>query len=170
MAIRESLDRGTSWAARVIAIGGFLVAVGGWATGWFNATVTEMVDQRLASQRDTEVRLREKIQHDTEIRLWKEIQRDVLLRVAGNRYVMTGTCSGIHSNGEPFVALNEAFLAFADEPEVLEALEDLWESDSRDAERVVALIKRMATAADIRISVDDAFLSRPFTPNAPDVC
>ena len=161
----QLFDRLTSYATRFIMLGGLLAALfagaGGCLTKWFDATVTEIVDQWLASQGDSEVQPR------------KEIQRDVLRRVAGNRHVMTETCTGIHSSGEPFVALNEAFLSFADEPDVLEALEALWEdgdSDERDNERVVALIKRMATAAGISIVMDDAFLDRPFAPIEPSQC
>ena len=154
----ERLDRWTSWAARVIAIGGFLVAAGGWATGCATEWLHDIVDDRLASQ------------HATEILLTKEMQRDVLRRVAGNRYVMIEKCSGIHPNGEPFVALNEAFLAFADEPAVMEALKTLWDGSNRDAEHVVALIKRMATAANMPVNVDDVFLDQPFAPTAPSEC
>ena len=91
----------------------------------------------------------------------REIQRDVLRRLAGNRFVLTNS-QCVQLSGEPFVALNEAFVVFADEPEVLAALEALRGSD-RDRERIVALIKRMAVAAAVPVNLDDAFIEEPFT-------
>ena len=50
-------------------------------------------------------------------------KRDVLRRFAGNRYVLTeNPRTTIQPNGEPFVALNEAFIVFAKDPRVIEAL------------------------------------------------
>ena len=94
----------------------------------------------------------------------KELKRDVLRRFAGSRYVLTQP-GLVLPNGEPFVALNEAFIVFADEPEVLSALEALRTGgDDRDSELIVALIKRMAAAADVPVTLDDAFIVRPMTP------
>ena len=50
-------------------------------------------------------------------------KRDVLRRFAGNRYVLTeNPRTTIQPNGEPFVALNEAFIVLAKDPRVIEAL------------------------------------------------
>ena len=94
----------------------------------------------------------------------REIKRDVLRRFAGTRYLLTQP-GRILPNGEPFVALNEAFVVFADDPEVLSALDNLRTGgDDRDSELIVALIKRMAVAADIPVTLDDAFIRGPMTP------
>ena len=94
----------------------------------------------------------------------KEIKRDVLRRFAGTRYVLTQT-GRVLPNGEPFVALNEAFIVFADHPDVLSALDNLRTGgDDRDSELVVALIKRMAAAANVSVTLDDAFIRQPMTP------
>ena len=93
----------------------------------------------------------------------REIKRDVLRRFAGTRYLLTQP-GRILPNGEPFVALNEAFVVFADDPEVLSALDNLRTGDDRDSELIVALIKRMAAAADIPVTLDDAFIREPMTP------
>ena len=98
----------------------------------------------------------------------REIKRDVLRRLAGSRYVLGENGRCIQPNGEPFVALNEAFIVFANEPEVLEALEALRTGGDRDDENIVALIKRMAAAASVPVNLDDAFIVRPFAP--PDSC
>ena len=96
----------------------------------------------------------------------REIKRDVLRRLAGHRYLLTdGRCPS--PNGEPFVALNEAIVVFADHDDVLDALDALRTSDGRDdAELIVALIKRMATAAGIKINRDDVSLRQPLVPTA----
>ena len=103
----------------------------------------------------------------TYVRAWqdqREIKRDVLRRLAGNRYILTGE-GLVQSNGEPFVALNEAFVVFAKEPEVLKALEALRkDDDNRARENIVALIKRMAAAAHVPVTLDDAFIASAFKP------
>ena len=61
--------------------------------------------------------------------------------------------------------MNEAFIVFADHADVLRALQDIRASNG-SAEDVVALIKRMASAAGVRIPLDDAFINSPFKPTA----
>ena len=94
-----------------------------------------------------------------------QIKRDVLRRVAGTRYLLTQPGLVLRS-GEPFVALNEAFIVFAEDPEVMAALEALRTGRDRSAENVVALIKRMAAAANVPVNLDDAFIIEPFTPKS----
>ncbi len=96
----------------------------------------------------------------------RSVKRDVLRRVAGNRHVLTQRVP-LPPSGEPFVALNEAFIVFANHPEVLTALENLRTGGNRDAENVVALIKRMATASGVDIGLDDAFIDTPFVRQTP---
>ena len=97
----------------------------------------------------------------------REIKRDVLRRLAGHRYLLTdGRCPS--PNGEPFVALNEAIVVFADHDDVLDALDALRTSDGRDdAELIVALIKRMATAAGIKINRDDVWVANYYSARNP---
>ena len=54
-------------------------------------------------------------------RQWK---RDVLARLVGNRHFLTDNWMG-RSSGEPFIALNQAFVAFDDSRPVLDALESV---------------------------------------------
>ncbi len=93
----------------------------------------------------------------------REAKRDVLRRIAGNRHIVIPGGPDVPLSGEPFVALNEAFIVFADEPEVLRTLEELRTRDG-SREVLVALIKRMAVAADVQIELDDAFINNAFRP------
>ena len=95
------------------------------------------------------------------------VKRDVLRRFAANRYVLTGGEPGVQLNGEPFVALNEAFVVFAGDPEVIEALETMHTELGRPGrlvENIVTLVKEMAAASDVPIGLNDSFIQRPFTP------
>ncbi|MCY3791816.1 MAG: hypothetical protein OXH63_23815 [Gemmatimonadetes bacterium] len=94
----------------------------------------------------------------------RDSKRDVLRRLSGASFTLTGDRCPL-PNGEPFVALNEAFVAYAEDEEVIEALEELRESgEENTGELVVALIKRMAESAGVPIPVDDASLMQPLTP------
>ena len=98
------------------------------------------------------------------VRAWldrREIKRDVLRRLAGNRWPLAGTHPP-EAKAEFLVAVNEAFIVFAHDKEVIDALKDLRASNG-DAEHIVALIKRMASAAGVPIALDDAFIEWPFT-------
>ena len=95
-----------------------------------------------------------------------EVRRDVLRRLSGYRYRLTEGRMG--QDGEPFVALNEAWVVFAEFPEVRSALVKmhmgLGEPD-RLSENHVSLVRAMAGVA--RVPVDDIYdvmLGRPFTP------
>ena len=97
------------------------------------------------------------------------MKRDVLRRFAGNRYVMTGTGPGVQPNGEPFVALNEAFIAFAKEEKVLDALKEMHPASGQRAglvDSIVTLTKRMADATELPFSakLNDWFIDNPFSP------
>ena len=58
---------------------------------------------------------------------WKHdelvIRRDILRRLAGNCYRLTPEFQG--QEGEPFTALNEAWVMYADFPQVIEALDKI---------------------------------------------
>ncbi len=97
-----------------------------------------------------------------------EIKRDVLRRFVGNRYVLTGQFR--ESKGEPFIALNEVFVAYAEHPQVISALRKMHEElgqTERLPDNIVSLIKAMAKAAKVSIrelELNDDFIMRPFVP------
>ena len=77
--------------------------------------------------------------------------------------------------GEPFIALNEAYLVYAKHPDVISALrkmhEELGMSDKLD-QNLLNLIKAMSEAAEMPIShqLNDDFTLRPFTPPPKKTC
>ena len=95
-------------------------------------------------------------------------KRDVLRRFAGNRYVLTENSGAtIQLNGEPFVALNEAFIVFAEDPTVIEALRvmhDQLGQQGRLVDNIVTVVKEMAEVSNVAINLNDSFIERPFTP------
>ena len=94
------------------------------------------------------------------------VKRDVLRRFVGNRYVLTQQRLGF--TGEPFVALNEIFVVYANDAKVIAALTKLHaerQQHNRLEDNLVTLIKSMAKAAKIQIrELDDYFIMNPFTP------
>ena len=95
------------------------------------------------------------------------VKRDVLRRFAGNRYVMVENSLGVQPTGEPFVALNEAFVVFAGDLKVIEALKTMHAElgrPNRLVDNIVTLVKEMAAAADVPIGLNDSFIERPFVP------
>ena len=94
-------------------------------------------------------------------------KRDVLRRFVGNRYVLT---SLLHEGrvGEPFVALNEIFVVYAEHPQVIAALKKMHEelgTEDRLVDNIVTLTKAMAKAAKVPVQeLNDEFIARPFTP------
>ena len=97
-------------------------------------------------------------------------KRDVLRRFAGNRYVLTNTSRAtIQPSGEPFVALNEAFIVFSKHPNVVEALRVMHAQlgqEGRLSENIVTLVKEMAEASKVAVELNDSYIERPFTPRA----
>ena len=95
-------------------------------------------------------------------------KRDVLRRFAGNRYVLTENSGATtQPNGEPFVALNEAFIVFAEDPTVIEALRvmhDQLGQQGRLVDNIVTVVKEMAEVSNVAINLNDSFIERPFTP------
>ena len=93
-------------------------------------------------------------------------KRDVLRRFVGNRHLLTR--KPVNSNVEPFIALNEIFVVFADCPSVISALrkfhEELGQSN-REIDNILTLVKTMATASDVQVvHLNDDFIARPFAP------
>ena len=101
---------------------------------------------------------------------WKrddlELRRDVLRRLYGYRYRLTGSLMG--TDGEPFVALNEARIVYAGFPNVVAALNRMQDElgvEGRLTRNIVALVTAMADAADISVKdLDDKLVVSPFTP------
>ena len=91
------------------------------------------------------------------------IKRDVLRRFVGNRYALTENLKG-HA-GEPFIALNEIFVVYAKDQQVITALKKMHEEPGRLRDNIVTLTKAMALAAKVPIKgLNDEFITRPFTP------
>ena len=98
------------------------------------------------------------------------MKRDVFRRLVANRFVLSdGFPDAILQNGEPFVALNEAFVVFARDPVVLDALKAVHPvlGSGPEAENIVTLAKSMAAACDIPYDLNDSFIVQPFTPRLP---
>ena len=99
-----------------------------------------------------------------------EVKRDVLRRFVGSRYRLTGKEMG--GEGEPFIALNEVFVVYAEHPQVISTLRKMHEEISipdRVPDNIVSLVKAMAEAAKVPIrELNDDFITRPFTPQQPD--
>ena len=95
-----------------------------------------------------------------------ELRRDVLRRLLGYSYRLTDGFKG--TDGEPFIALNEAWVVFADYPDVISALKQMHgelRQDDRLAPNLVALVTAMAVAAGIPTQdLNYYFIERPFTP------
>lgn len=98
-------------------------------------------------------------------------RRDVLSRLVGNRFVLTSS-SGSDvdiTQGEPFVALNEVCIAYADDRKVIRALEKMLDEindEARMSHNLKSLIEEMTRSAKvpIRSKVHDGFFLKPFTP------
>ena len=99
------------------------------------------------------------------------VKRDVLRRFVANRYVLTDP-QNISREGEPFVALNEIFVVYAEHPQVIAALKKMHEeigTKDRLVDNILTLIKAMAKAVKVSVQeLNDAFISRPFTPPRPE--
>lgn len=95
-----------------------------------------------------------------------ELRRDVLRRILGYRYRLTDGLTG--TDGEPFVALNEASVVFAGFPEVIRALKQMHGElgqAGRFYPNFAALIRAMAVAAEISTEdLKDDFIDYPFKP------
>lgn len=107
---------------------------------------------------------------------WKrdelEMRRDVLRRLFAYRYRLTESWKGKGQDGEPFIALNEAFIVFASFPQVICAVKkmhnDLEKEDSPKGSlgcNIVKVVHAMADAAEFSTKdLDDSLIKIPFTP------
>ena len=117
------------------------------------------------------LRQAKKLQKDQWRRNELELRRDVLRRLAGYAYRLTPGLKG--TDGEPFVALNEAWVVFAGFPDVVHALRKMHDElavveEGRLASNITVLVKAMASAAEISTEdLTDDFIQRPFTPPPP---
>ena len=98
-----------------------------------------------------------------------EDRRDVLRRIMGYSYRLTEGRTG--QDGEPFIALNEASIVFAEHNEVIDALEILHRGVNKEEEQLVPnlveLIKAMIVASELPPHARDLpekFLVKPFVP------
>lgn len=90
------------------------------------------------------------------------LKRDVLARLAGHRHLFG-------SDGkEPYIALNQTMVVFADSPAVLSALTGLHEAlGTRHVnDRILSLVDAMSDASGIKPSkkLKDSFFLEPFQP------
>ena len=94
------------------------------------------------------------------------IKCDVLRRFVGNRYTLTESLKG--QPGEPFIALNEIFVVYSEDQQVIAALKKMHVEiglSGRLIDNIVTLTKAMARAAKVPIKgLSDEFIARPFTP------
>ena len=94
------------------------------------------------------------------------LKRDVFRRFAGNRHL--STVVPCETSGEPFIALNKAFIVFNDSPAVVAALKkthDELGQKERLVANLVTVMKKMAESTGISIKeLNDSFLERPFAP------
>ena len=91
------------------------------------------------------------------------LKRDVLFRFLGSRHFLTPDWLYRSSGDEPYIALNQAFVAFDDSRPVLDALEKFRKD--RNNNNIVTLTKAMADSAKVRFDrLNDDFITHPFTP------
>ena len=97
-----------------------------------------------------------------------ELRRDVLRRLFAYRYRLTEALKG--GDGEPFIALNEAWVVYAGFPDVTNALTKMHNELGKQgclSHNIAVLIRAMSDAADLSIrDLDDRLITQPFTPPA----
>ena len=96
----------------------------------------------------------------------RTIKIDALRRLVAYRYHLVNRT--VSATGEPFVALNEIFVVFSDEPKVLKELETfhdrLTTSPGSMTDDLLRLVKAMARATKTKLGVADKFITVPFVP------
>ena len=98
--------------------------------------------------------------HDT----WSEDRwkLEVFQRIVGNSHFAATGSEG--PSGEPYVALNEVSVVFANDTEVISALEKLHRE--KDGESLIDLCKAMAEA--LKLPLNEEFIAGPLTPVSPN--
>ena len=101
-------------------------------------------------------------------------RRDVLRRIMGYSYRLTEGRAG--QDGEPFIALNEASIVFAEHREVIDALATLHrgvtKGEGQLEPNLVELVKAMIVASELpphALDLPEQFLTTPFVPGADPV-
>ena len=97
------------------------------------------------------------------------VKRDVLRQFVGNSYILTKPTIG--HIGEPFVSLNQIYVVYAEDEQVIRALRKLHEELTTVPESLIGnilqLIKAMVKAAEVPWSeLNEEFIRRPFSPPA----
>jgi len=97
------------------------------------------------------------------------LKRDVLRRLVGNLFFWTEEEEGTSVHGEPFIALNEIFVVYADHRKVISALREMHkdlDQPDRLCDNLLNLIKEMVEAAGVPVSspLNDNLIRKPFTP------
>ena len=102
---------------------------------------------------------------------WRDetaLRRDVLRRLFAYRYRLTESLKG--RDGEPFIALNETLIVYADYPQVTDALIRMHNELGREGRlstNIVAVVRAMADAAKVSLEdLDERLIEHPFTPPA----
>lgn len=97
-----------------------------------------------------------------------ELKHDVLQRIVGHRYILTNVPECYE--GEPFIALNEAYVVYADDEEVIAALKKMHKEiypPEGNMENLLSVVKAMTKAADVPATLlDDEFFLKPFVPGS----
>jgi hypothetical protein len=100
-----------------------------------------------------------------------KLKREILRRIAGNRHLLT--IVPCDAKGEPFVALNECFIVFADSPKVIAALKKMHDElgqPGRLVDNIVTLMKAMGESAGVSMKeLNDSFIEMPFAPGKGNV-
>lgn len=95
-----------------------------------------------------------------------KIKMDTFRRVVAYRYCLVPN-SQDNNSGEFFSALNEVFVVFNENKEVIDALKKLHEElnlPDRSVDNLVTLIKKMSEVLNVNYSqVNDSFFERPFS-------
>ena len=98
-----------------------------------------------------------------------KLKTQTFRRILGYRYCIASNSSSEYEDNEFFSALNEVFIIFNEDKEVIEALKKMHEEigqPNRLIDNLVNLIKRMSDVLGINYSnINDSFFERPFKKN-----
>ena len=95
------------------------------------------------------------------------LRRDVLRRLVAYSYRLTNNLSSQvgPDRGEPFIALNKACIVYLECPAVIEALGQLKAEKYDSGSGILAVVKAMGDASNLRIEeLDEKYLKAPFVP------
>ena len=96
------------------------------------------------------------------------VKVDTLRRLVAYRYHIADQT--VSASGEPFVALNEVFVVYSDDPKVLEELEKfhdrIYSNPETLADDLLRLIRVMAKSTKTKLGVADNLVKVPFVPKS----